>query len=185
MSHEIRTPLSGVIGLSRLLETMSVPAEALEMVHMIRSSGDALLRVINDVLDFSKVEAGKLDLEVTPFNLHLSLEQSVGLFRAAAAEKGLCLACELAPELPAWVAGDDTRLRQVVLNLVSNALKFTGAGEVILSARVEREFATPVLGLQPNNCLACSRRLIRRTPPSAAVMGGPAWAWQSRNGWSS
>ena len=142
MSHEIRTPLSGVIGLSRLLETMSVPAEALEMVHMIRSSGDALLRVINDVLDFSKVEAGKLDLEVTPFNLHLSLEQSVGLFRAAAAEKGLCLACELAPELPAWVAGDDTRLRQVVLNLVSNALKFTGAGEVILSARVEREDQT-------------------------------------------
>jgi signal transduction histidine kinase len=142
MSHEIRTPLNGVIGLSRLLETMSVPAEALEMVHMIRSSGDALLRVINDVLDFSKVEAGKLDLEVTPFNLHLSLEQSVRLFHAAAAEKGLRLACELAPELPAWVTGDDTRLRQVVLNLVSNALKFTSAGEVVLSARVEREDQT-------------------------------------------
>ena len=142
MSHEIRTPLSGVIGLSRLLEGMPVPPEALEMVRMIRSSGDALLRVINDVLDFSKVEAGKLDLEVTPFHLHRSLEESIGLFRAAAAEKGLRLICDLAPELPAWVSGDDTRLRQVILNLVSNALKFTSAGEVVLSARLERQDPT-------------------------------------------
>ena len=87
MSHEIRTPLNGVIGLSRLLEAMPVPAEAREMVRMIRSSGDALLRVINDVLDFSKVEAGKLELEVAPFHLRRSLEESIGLFRALAAEK--------------------------------------------------------------------------------------------------
>jgi signal transduction histidine kinase len=143
MSHEIRTPLSGVIGLSRLLEAMTVPPEAVEMVRMIRSSGDALLRVINDILDFSKVEAGKLDLEVAPFHLHRSLEDSIGLFRAAAAEKGVRLACHLAPELPVWVAGDDTRLRQVVLNLVSNALKFTSSGEVVLSAAVERAIAGP------------------------------------------
>jgi len=137
MSHEIRTPLNGVIGLSRLLEDMPVPAEAREMVRMIRSSGDALLRVINDVLDFSKVEAGKLDLEVAPFHLHRSLEESMGLFRAMAADKGLGLACVLAPELPVYVAGDDTRLRQVVLNLISNALKFTSSGEVVLSAGLE------------------------------------------------
>jgi nitrogen-specific signal transduction histidine kinase/AmiR/NasT family two-component response regulator len=142
MSHEIRTPLNGVIGLSRLLETMPVPPEALEMVRMIRSSGDGLLRVINDVLDFSKVEAGKLDLEVAPFRLHRSLEESIGLFHAAAAEKGLRLACDLAPELPVWVAGDDTRLRQVVLNLISNGLKFTSSGEVVLSARQERQDQT-------------------------------------------
>ena len=142
MSHEIRTPLNGVIGLSRLLEAMPVPAEALEMVRMIRSSGDALLRVINDVLDFSKVEAGKLDLEVAPFHLRRSLEESIGLFRAAAAEKGLRLGCDLAPELPVWVAGDETRLRQVVLNLISNALKFTSSGEVVLSAGVERQDET-------------------------------------------
>jgi CheY-like chemotaxis protein len=79
---------------------------------------------------------------VAPFHLHRSLEESIGLFRAAAAEKGLRLACDLAPELPAWVAGDDTRLRQVVLNLVSNALKFTSAGEVVLSARLERQDPT-------------------------------------------
>ena len=142
MSHEIRTPLSGIIGLSRLLETMAVPPEALEIVRMIRFSGDALLRVINDVLDFSKVEAGKLDLEVAPMDLHRSLKESIGLFRAGAAEKGLHLACELAPELPVWVAGDDTRLRQVVLNLVSNAVKFTSAGEVVLSAGLEEQDQT-------------------------------------------
>jgi signal transduction histidine kinase/streptogramin lyase/ActR/RegA family two-component response regulator len=142
MSHEIRTPLNGVIGLSRLLEAMPVPAEALEMIRMIRSSGDALLRVINDILDFSKVEAGKLDLEISPFDLQRTLEESIWLFRAAAAEKGLRLGCDLAPELPVYVAGDDTRLRQVVLNLISNALKFTSSGEIVLSAGVERQDET-------------------------------------------
>jgi signal transduction histidine kinase len=137
MSHEIRTPMNGVIGLSRMLEAMPVPAEALELVRMIRSSGDALLRVINDVLDFSKVEAGKLELEIAPFNLRRCLEESTGLFRALAAEKGLRLGCDPAPELPTWVAGDETRLRQVILNLLSNALKFTSSGEVVLSAGVE------------------------------------------------
>jgi signal transduction histidine kinase/ActR/RegA family two-component response regulator len=142
MSHEIRTPLNGVIGLSRLLEAMPVPAEALEMIQMIRSSGDALLRVINDVLDFSKVEAGKMELEIAPFHLRRALQESAGLFRAVAAEKTLAVSCRLAPELPEYVAADETRLRQVVLNLVSNALKFTNRGEVVLSAGVERRDGT-------------------------------------------
>jgi signal transduction histidine kinase/CheY-like chemotaxis protein/streptogramin lyase len=139
MSHEIRTPLNGIIGLSRLLESMAVPTEGLELVRMVRSSGDALLRVINDILDFSKVEAGKLELEIAPFQLRYALEESLGLFRPAASEKGLRLTCDLAPELPVWVAGDQTRLRQVILNLVSNAMKFTSAGEIALSARMEQE----------------------------------------------
>lgn len=139
MSHEIRTPLNGIIGLSRLLESMDVPAEGLELVRMVRSSGDTLLRVINDILDFSKVEAGKLELEKAPFQLRYALEESIGLFRAAAGEKGLRLVSNLAPDLPLWVAGDQTRLRQVILNLVSNALKFTGDGEIVLSAAVERQ----------------------------------------------
>jgi signal transduction histidine kinase/CheY-like chemotaxis protein len=142
MSHEIRTPLNGVIGLSRLLEAMPVPAEALEMVQMIRSSGEALLRVINDVLDFSKIEAGKMELESAPFHLGRALNESIGLFRAVAVEKSLRLGCELAPELPEYVAGDETRFRQIVLNLVSNALKFTSLGEVVLSAAVERRDET-------------------------------------------
>jgi len=111
----------------------------LEMIRMIRSSGDALLRVISDILDLSKVEAGKLELEIAPFHLHHALEESVGLFRAPAAEKGLHLGCEFARVLPVWVAGDQTRLRQVILNLISNALKFTSAGSVILSAAVQRQ----------------------------------------------
>jgi CheY-like chemotaxis protein len=98
--------------------------------------------VINDVLDFSKVEAGKLELEVAPFHLGVALEESIGLFRAAASEKGLRLRCDLAPELPVYVAGDQTRLRQVVMNLISNSLKFTSSGEVVLSARVERKDET-------------------------------------------
>lgn len=136
MSHEIRTPLNGVIGLSLELEAMAVPAEALEIIRMIRSSGDALLRMISDVLDFSKVDAGKLDLEAAPFDLHRCLRECIGLFRTGAAEKGLRLACHLAPELPVWVQGDGTRLRQVVLNLVANAVKFTNSGEVALTAGV-------------------------------------------------
>ena len=144
MSHELRTPLNGVIGLCAELETMQVPAEALEIVQMIRSSGDALLKVISDVLDFSKVEAGKLDLEVAPFDLGRSLLESVRLFRVEAAKKNLRLDCVLAPDLPKWVAGDGNRLRQVVLNLVSNAVKFTPSGEVMLTAGLERQDPTSV-----------------------------------------
>jgi signal transduction histidine kinase/CheY-like chemotaxis protein len=143
MSHEIRTPLNGVVGLSRLLEAMPVPPEALEMVRMIRSSGDALLRVINDVLDFSKMEAGKMELDIAPFHLRRCLKESVGLFRAQAAEKNLRLSCNVAPELPEYATGDEARLRQVVLNLVSNALKFTSFGEVTLSAGLERRDEVP------------------------------------------
>ena len=142
MSHEIRTPLNGVIGLSRLLESMAVPPEAQEAVRMIRSSGDALLRLINDVLDFSKVEAGKLELEVAPFHFPRALEESLDLFRTQAADKNLRLVSDLSPDLPVWVAGDQTRLRQVVLNLISNALKFTNAGEVGLAARLAEKDET-------------------------------------------
>ena len=142
MSHEIRTPLNGLIGLSQLLEATPVPAEALEMLRMIRSSGDALLRLTNNVLDLSKVEAGKLELEVAPFHLPYVLTESIGPLEAAAARKSLRLRCELAPGLPSWVAGDETRLRQVILNLISNALKFTSSGEIVLSASVERRDET-------------------------------------------
>ena len=137
MSHELRTPLNGVIGLCAELEAIAVPAEALEIVQMIRASGGALLKVISDVLDFSKVEAGKLELEVAPFDLRRSLLESLRLFRAEAAKKSLRLDYVLAPDLPEWVAGDSNRLRQVVLNLVSNAVKFTSSGEVVLTASLE------------------------------------------------
>ncbi|HUA17668.1 MAG TPA: ATP-binding protein [Bryobacteraceae bacterium] len=137
MSHEIRTPLNGIIGLSRLLEELQDPAEVPPTARLLRSSGDALLRVINDILDFSKIDAGKLDLETAPFQLPECIMDCAALFQVKAAEKGLRLTCALSGELPQWVAGDETRLRQVILNLVSNAVKFTSAGEVVLSAQVE------------------------------------------------
>jgi signal transduction histidine kinase len=138
MSHEIRTPLNGVIGLSRLLEDMSDPTEALDTVRVIRSSADSLLRLVNDILDFSKIEAGKLDLDIAPFQLRRCIEESIELLRAKAIEKGLRLMSDLAPGLPLWVAGDSTRLQQVVLNLISNALKFTDSGKVTVSVAIER-----------------------------------------------
>lgn len=137
MSHEIRTPLNGLLGLTNLLGDVRDSAELQETVRLIQSSGQMLLGVINDVLDFSKVEAGKLELDTAPFELGPALEQAVGLFRASATIKGLRMKADLAPDLPAWVAGDEIRLRQVVQNLISNALKFTDSGEIVLSARVE------------------------------------------------
>ena len=136
MSHEIRTPLNGMLGLSALLESTVDPDESRETIGLIRSSGRMLLGVINDILDFSKVEAGKLELEVAPFRLGPVLEEAVGLFRATAEEKAVHLGLVQASDLPAWVSGDALRLRQVVQNLISNGLKFTSAGEVVLSAAV-------------------------------------------------
>ncbi len=141
MSHEIRTPLNGLIGLSRLLEDMTMSAQAQDTLRLIRSCGDALLSVINNVLDFSKVEAGKLELEIAPFPIGRCLEDCVKLMRALAAEKDLRFDCRLGPDFPVWVAGDQNRLRQIVLNLMSNSLKFTGAGEIVLSAAVVRQDA--------------------------------------------
>ena len=137
MSHEIRTPLNGLLGLTSLLEDAGDAREWRETIDLIRSSGQMLSRVINDILDFSKVEAGKMELEVAPFPLGSVLKGAVGLFGATAAEKGVRLHVILAPDLPAWVAGDEIRLRQVVQNLISNALKFTAEGEIALSAAKE------------------------------------------------
>jgi signal transduction histidine kinase/ligand-binding sensor domain-containing protein/ActR/RegA family two-component response regulator len=143
MSHEIRTPLNGVVGLSRLLEDMSDPAEVADTIRVIRTSADSLLKVVNDVLDFSKIEAGKLDLDIAPFQIQRCVEESIELFRAQANKKGLRLESNCAAGLPAWVAGDSARLRQVLLNLISNALKFTSSGEVTVSAAVERQEPEP------------------------------------------
>ena len=142
MSHEIRTPLNGLLGLTGLLEGMRDPAEAQGAIRMIRSSGQMLLRVINDILDFSKVEAGKLELDIAPFGLRSALEDAIGLFRATASDKGLRLDLALASDLPPWVSGDEMRLRQVVQNLISNALKFTKAGEIVLSVSMEAQDAS-------------------------------------------
>ena len=137
MSHEIRTPMNGIIGIAELLSTTKLDVDQSEYVDMIQQSSESLMGLLNDILDFSKIEAGKLELSSIPFNLSDSVGKTTQTLASSANDKGLELACRVSPRLPERLIGDPSRLRQIIVNLVSNAIKFTDAGEVVVEVEAK------------------------------------------------
>ncbi|MEI2762568.1 MAG: histidine kinase dimerization/phospho-acceptor domain-containing protein [Methanothrix soehngenii] len=188
MSHEIRTPMNGVLGMLDLLGVTDLDDRQREYVSIAQSSAEMLLTVINDILDFSKIEAGKVQLEDIPFDVRETTEEVAALFSAQAAGKGLELSCYVQTDMPTSVRGDPTRLRQVLSNLVGNAVKFTSVGEVAVSlVAAERADGTPMLRFAVadtgigiarrrwRNCSTRSPRAMPVRPPDVSAAPGSDW----------
>ena len=182
------------MGMTDLVLDTDLTAEQREFMSMVKMSADSLLGLLNDILDFSKIEAGKLELDPIPFDFRDFLDDTMKILAHRATSKGLELACQVNADVPDRVVGDAGRLRQIVVNLVGNAIKFTEHGEVVVSVGVESRtdasvmrayspFATPALASPTTSSSSSSRLFPRPTRPRRASTAAPGWAWRFLSTW--